>query len=258
MTLKIRTDPALPYEVTQVLIDERFHEYGMIRSDLNLRTTLANQRFEEQVLRSSFETTIASMDTMYTIGLCGVSGSGKTTIARALKAKLGATVLRQDDYFHLPPIRSDYKHFGKDLELPENTDWEKLKQVIRDLQTTGRADGQKVDWDAERNLPEPIEAQQVLVVEGFLLFWDVELRAMLDLAIYLDISDSIGMERRFARNGSDVHREWYETVTYPLYAARRSLFEASADCVIDATRSTEEIVNEIIEHVLQDESASLH
>ncbi len=67
----------------------------------------------------------------YTISIAGESGSGKSSIAQALKAELaqhdlGSVILQQDDYFVLPPETND-KTRRKDIH------WVGLGEVQLDL-----------------------------------------------------------------------------------------------------------------------------
>jgi uridine kinase len=87
----------------------------------------------------------------------------------------------------------------------------------------------------EENRYDIIQAKptEFIVVEGFLLFHDEELLRELDLAIYIDIPDSVGLSRRLERENSEENREWFETVTFPEYAPRRPVFKSRAGLVLD-------------------------
>lgn len=186
---------------------------------------------------------------MFIIGICGPSGSGKSTLARSLKKELNASILNLDNYFILPPTHHKYNDIGKDLELPQNSDWKKIIEVITSLQISHQAMGQVVKWDALKNFPKKINAKDVLIVEGFLLLHNKKLRDLLDFSVYLDVSDTLGLERRVKREKTDKDKEWFKTVTFPEYKKRRKLFEKRADLVLDATRSQKEIKQAVLSNV---------
>ena len=86
-------------------------------------------------------------------------------------------------------------------------------------------------------------------MEGFVLLHDEELLKLIDLSIYIDIPDEVGIERRMVRAGKSANREWYETVTFPEYAPRRKFFESRANLVLNGQDPLESNVQKIVEAV---------
>ncbi len=175
------------------------------------------------------------------IGICGPSGSGKSTIAQLIADKYDANVIGLDNYFLLDTPHKKYGEQGKDLELPENTDWGAINDLIDSVHSeTPEITVQRVSWKDSTNIKYTLENKDVTIVEGFLLFHDQKLVDKLDLAVYIDISDTIGLKRRMEREGTEENKIWFEEVTFPEYQKRREVFKNRADLVLNGEKSLEE------------------
>ena len=139
------------------------------------------------------------------IGIVGGSGSGKTTVARAILDALGgvdAAFIDQDAYYR------DLKHLTYDERSRFNFDHpEAFATDLMVAQIEQLAAGQAIDkptYDysqhtrAERT--ERVEPRDVLLVDGIMLFVDPKLRAVFDIKIYVDVADDIRFIRRLQRD----------------------------------------------------------
>lgn len=141
----------------------------------------------------------------FIIGVAGGTGSGKTTISRAIQATVGPELiayLEHDSYYkdhsHLPPEereRSNYDH-PDSLDTPllvrhlqALCRWEPVDVPIYDFTTHTRTDR------THRVEPAPI-----ILVEGILIFSEKELREMMDMRIYVDTDADIRFIRRLRRD----------------------------------------------------------
>jgi uridine kinase len=196
---------------------------------------------------------------MRTIGICGASGSGKTTLANMLCKDLDANLISLDNYFLFDAPVKKYDSKGKNWELPENLDWGTIKSDVLNLQSGASNTIQKINWDTDVYETEAVEIKDYLVVEGFLLFHDVELIEMLDLAVYVHIPDHVGLHRRLNRDANKrdyaVNKDWFENVTFPEYAPRRKVFEERAHLVLDGEQPMSENLALIKEHLGQSTNA---
>jgi uridine kinase len=187
------------------------------------------------------------------IGICGPSGSGKTTLAEKLCEVFQAVRIELDGYFFLDPPRKKYESRDKNLELPENIDWDALRKTIKSLRKGNKAKVRKINWETEEYVFSTVAPKEIIIVEGFLLFHDQSLQRMFDLSVYLDISDEAGIDRRLGRIGAgkdkQYYREWYEEVTFPEYRKRRSTFEERADLIIDGEAPMRKNVKTVVEHI---------
>jgi uridine kinase len=139
------------------------------------------------------------------IGVVGGSGSGKTTVARAILASAGvpAAFIDQDAYY------KDLAH----LTLDERH----LKEL-----TAGRAiEKPTYDFAAHTRAAETvrIESAPIVLVDGILLFNEPRIRELLDIKVFVDVADDIRFIRRMLRDVAergrtveDVVRQYLATV----------------------------------------------
>ncbi len=157
------------------------------------------------------------------IGVIGGSGSGKTTVARAVQASLGldASFVDMDAYYrdqsHMPfeeRLRVNYDHPAAfDLDL-----------MVEQLTALSRGESvEKPTYDfaehtrAERK--ERIEPRGAIVVDGILLLVEARIRALLDIKVFVDVDDDVRFIRRLqrdvqerGRSVEDVIRQYLSTV----------------------------------------------
>lgn len=136
------------------------------------------------------------------VGICGGSGSGKTTIARLVAAELGTSQLAFDTYYcdqsHLPPherARVNYDHPASlDVELfiahlDQLAAGQTIEAPIYDFSTHSRT------TETER-----VEPGEVVVIEGILLLAFPEIAERLDLRVYRDCPEKVRFARRLRRD----------------------------------------------------------
>lgn len=140
---------------------------------------------------------------MYIIGICGLSGSGKSSVSKAVldrfPGKIG--VLEHDMYYFAKkdkPKILNYDHPDA-LEtslminhINELRNGRSIKRPIYDFKTSDRCK------ETVEIAPHPI-----LIVEGLLLFNIPELMPILDLRIYVDVPLDIAIIRRIKRDHID-------------------------------------------------------
>lgn len=117
------------------------------------------------------------------VGVCGPSGSGKSSLVNSLKSRFGATVIHMDRYFNSEKIR---RELGDNWETPEGID---IARCISDLRR------------AVERLENPNSlGQSVVIIEGFLLFYFPELVRLIDVGVMLAGTRDVCRERRRTRS----------------------------------------------------------
>jgi uridine kinase len=146
------------------------------------------------------------LDIMLMIGIAGGTGSGKTTVARAVIDRLGAdkvTFISQDNYYkdqtHLDMaerIKTNYDH-------PLAFDNELLAEHLRRLKDGQAVDGPVYDFSQHtRSSAEIVKLKPnpIIIIEGLLVLWDESLRAMLDIKVFVDADPDVRILRRVVRD----------------------------------------------------------
>lgn len=174
------------------------------------------------------------------LGIAGPSCSGKTELARWISRRTGAHILNLDHYYkdlaHLPlEVRA-----RTNFDEPASVD---SPQIFADAGAL--AAGQPIhaplyDFATHSRAPgdEVIEPGELVILEGlFALYWP-ELRALLDLKIYVDAPDEVCFERRLKRDTVERGRtpesvKWqFETTVKPMAHLHILLTQQYADLVV--------------------------
>ena len=139
------------------------------------------------------------------IGIAGGSGSGKTLVARNIVREIGSdkvVVIDQDSYYRNledVPLRD---RESRNFDHPDAFDNELLKHHVREL-VQGRSIEQPIyDYAEHRRLPETrsVGDHLVVVLEGILIFVDPELRALMDIKLFVDADADVRFIRRLRRD----------------------------------------------------------
>ncbi len=138
------------------------------------------------------------------VGIAGGTGSGKSTISRAVASRLPGkvSIVEHDWYYHdqqhLPPEErpnTNYDH-------PDALDTALLAQHLRKLLAGESVEAPIYDFTAHIRARDtrPVEARPVIVVEGIHVLGFAGLRALMDLTIYVDVAPDLRFIRRLQRD----------------------------------------------------------
>ena len=194
------------------------------------------------------------------LGIAGGSGSGKSTIARAILAALPAgagVLLEQDNYYraqsHLPleeRERVNYDH-------PDALEMELLCEHL-DALRAGRAIMRPTYEFASHDRAAEglrVEPAPVIVVEGILVLADERLRARFDVKIFVDTDPDIRVMRRIRRDlehrgrtFAQVRKQYYETVR-PMHLAFVEPSKRYSDVIIPEGGQNRVALELIMSHV---------
>lgn len=158
------------------------------------------------------------------IGVVGGSGSGKTTVTRAIYDLPGvdAAFIDQDAYYndlsHLPleeRKRVNYDH-------PDSFDTNLLVHQLTQLAQGHAVDKPTYDYAAHTRAAATIRAEpkNVILVDGILLFADARLRPLFDIKIYVDVSDDVRFIRRLQRDTAERGRSMEDVIRQYLATVR--------------------------------------
>ena len=139
------------------------------------------------------------------IGICGGTGSGKTTVARSILEKVSAkdvVFIQQDSYYrNLKDLPRDYRQLAN-FDHPDALDNDLLVHHIRKLKAGEPVELPVYDFRTHTRLHETlrIEPQPIVIVEGILIFADPRLLEQLDIKVFVDTPDDIRFIRRLRRD----------------------------------------------------------
>lgn len=157
------------------------------------------------------------------IGVVGGSGSGKTTVARAIQQAMdvSAAFLDQDGYY------KDLAHLTLEerkrinFDHPDSIDTDLLVLQLEQLARGEPIDKPTYDFAAHTRATARVrvEPNPIVLVDGILLFADRRLRDLFDIKVYVDVADDVRFIRRLERDVvergrtmSDVIRQYLTTV----------------------------------------------
>ena len=139
------------------------------------------------------------------IGIAGGTGSGKTSIAKALMKELGrdeVVVLEQDSYYHdlahLPPEERSKINF----DHPDSVDFPRMFTDLESLMSGRSVDVPMYDYSAHTRKSETrcISGHRIIILEGILVLADQSVRELMDIKIYVDTPDDVRFIRRMTRD----------------------------------------------------------
>lgn len=139
------------------------------------------------------------------IGIAGGSGSGKTLVARTIVREIGSdrvVIIDQDSYYKDLEDIPFRDREARNFDHPDAFDNDLLKAHIREL-LEGRSIEQPIyDYAAHRRLLETrhVGEHLVIVLEGILIFVDPELRALMDIKLFIDADPDVRFIRRLRRD----------------------------------------------------------
>lgn len=183
------------------------------------------------------------------IGICGGTGSGKTTIARAIVDSVGARnviLIEQDSYYkNLADMPLDERHQAN-FDHPEAIDGDMLIEHVKRLKRGEPIDMPLYDMvtHTRRDETERLAPRPVTIVEGILIFSEPRILDLLDVRVFVDTPDDVRLIRRLRRDvierGRTFERtlEQYERTIRPMHFEFVEPSKRHADIIIPEGSNT--------------------
>ena len=181
---------------------------------------------------------------MLVIGIAGGSGSGKTTVVKAIIDQLHdkrVVVIPQDSYYKDSSDLSDEEKRNTNFDHPDAIDWDLLCGQLSELKQ-GKTIQQPVysyiSCSRSKTETVTVEPADVIIIEGILIFTCKQLREQMDIKIFVDADDDDRLMRVMARDiserGKDVHWviERYSRTVKPMYLQFIEPSKRYADIII--------------------------
>lgn len=166
------------------------------------------------------------------IGICGGSGSGKTTVTSTLVNLVGeenVSIIEQDSYY------KDQSHLGFEDRVKTNYDHpfafdnKLLIQQIKDLKE-GKAIEKPIYDFSEHNRKKKtlkVESKEVVILEGILIFNEQEIRDLMDIKVFVDTDSDVRIIRRILRDIKDRGRSLDSVIMQYMTTVRPAHFSSS-------------------------------
>lgn len=166
---------------------------------------------------------------MLVIGIAGGSGSGKTTVVKAITDRLSServVVIPQDSYYKDSSDLSDEEKRNHNFDHPDAIEWDLLCEQLKALKE-GRSIEQPIysfiSCTRSKTETKHVEPAEVIIIEGILILACPELREQMDIKIFVDADDDDRLMRVIQRDirerGKDVQWviERYSRTVKPMY-----------------------------------------
>lgn len=138
------------------------------------------------------------------IGIAGGTGSGKSTLVRKLKEALGEEVLAltHDDYYKSNDHLTREERKSLNYDHPNAFDTDMMIQHLLMLKKGESIYLPQYDFTHNNRSDETIlvAPKKVIIVEGILIFENIELRKMFDIKVFVDTDADVRIIRRILRD----------------------------------------------------------
>ena len=157
------------------------------------------------------------MENILVIGIAGGSGSGKTTLVKNLVAQFGPkiTVLSHDNYYKRHDELTYDERCLLNYDEPAAFDTSLMVYQLDQLRHGQSIQCPVYDFTVHNRSDETLDIhpQQVIIVEGILIFENEELRKLMDIKIFVDTDADIRICRRMKRDVNKRGRSLESVIT---------------------------------------------
>ena len=183
------------------------------------------------------------------IGICGGTGSGKTTIARSIVDAVGranVVLVEQDSYYrNLADMPLDERHQAN-FDHPDSIDSDMMVNHLIRLKLGLSVEMPLYDFVTHTRSDEIeiINPKPVVIVEGILIFAESRVLDLLDVRVFVDTPDDVRLMRRLRRDITERGRtfertlEQYERTIRPMHFEFVEPSKRNADIIIPEGSNT--------------------
>jgi uridine kinase len=146
------------------------------------------------------------MKTPVIIGIAGGTGSGKTTVARAIYDRVGKDRIEwisHDSYYRNFDGYSPEQRHQINFDHPDSLETELLVRHLDVLAKGSSVDVPVYEFATHSRNPDKthrVEPRKVIIVEGILVLAEPELRKRIDIKLFVDTPADIRFLRRLTRD----------------------------------------------------------
>ena len=164
------------------------------------------------------------------IGICGGSGSGKSTIVKEISnlvPKHKLSIIEEDSYYKDQSDMSFSERLKTDYDHPSAFDHELMNEHIEDL-ISGKSINKPIYNFEENNRTKDtilVEPTEVIIIEGLMILFEEKIRDLLDIKVYIDTDSDMRIIRRVLRDINERGRTVDSVITQYLKTVRPAHFQ---------------------------------
>ena len=179
----------------------------------------------------------------FLIGIAGGTGSGKTSIAKAIAADFTPSevvLIEQDSYYHDLSSFTMKERSGMNFDHPDAVDFDLMKNQLTNLLNGQPVQIPEYDYSTHTrsNKTRILEKHNIIILEGILALFDPDIRNLMDIKIYVETADDVRIIRRIKRDVqkrnrtlASVIQQYYESVR-PMHIQFVETTKKYADIII--------------------------
>ena len=151
------------------------------------------------------------------IGIAGGTGSGKTSIAKAIASDFGKSevaLIEQDSYYKDISSINLKERSSVNFDHPDALDFTLMRDHLEKLLGGGMVDVPIYNFSTRTRERESkkIEKHHIIILEGILTLLDQTIRKMMDIKIYVETADDIRIIRRIKRDINKRNRKFNSVI----------------------------------------------
>ena len=189
----------------------------------------------------------------YLIGIAGGTGSGKSTVVRALLDRFGGVCVDLDSYYRDRSAVGLEERERVNYDEPAAIDVVLLVDHLQRLETGERLQKPTYSFHTHTRVGfEILPPSRLILVDGLFTLWWEELRRLLDLKVFVDAPADLRLMRRIQRDVAErgrglesVLRQYLQTVR-PMHERYVEPTKVHADLVVTNEYLVEECTKPII------------
>ena len=142
---------------------------------------------------------------MLIIGIAGGSGSGKTTVVKAITERLKdrVVVIPQDSYYKDLSHLTEQEKRDHNFDHPDSIDFDLLCQQLKELKegkTIEQPIYSYITCGRSKDETLTVKPADVIIVEGILIYTCPKLRKQMDIKLFVDADDDDRLMRVMSRD----------------------------------------------------------
>ncbi len=195
------------------------------------------------------------------IGIAGGTGSGKTTITEKIMERFGnnVTVLKHDNYYKAHDSLTYEERSKLNYDHPSSFDTDLLIEHIKLLKEGRDIICPVYDYTVHNRSKDTItiSPNKVMIVEGILIFENLELCKLFDIKLFVDADADVRILRRINRDVKERGRSLdsiisqYLTTVKPMHEAFVEPSKKNADLIIPEGGHNEVAIDVILRKIEQ-------